>query len=149
MNRKWISSILLPLVGVVAILAFAYGSDRLSDALNARISVYFDITDIMVTIPLIKLLSNLISMGGVLSIFWMVMTRTSRSRLTGVVFFLVGLFLVAFYFLEHNLGRMLISIYIPFDANLTPDTLFTHTAGGIAVIGLFILFLPKSLLIDK
>ena len=147
MNRKWVPSVLLTLAGMVIILAFAYGCDQVSVALNARISQLFNKTDVTVVFPMFKMFSNLISMGGVLFLFWMVMTQTSRSRFTGVIFLLVGFLLAANLFLYLNLGPVF--PYLPFIFSPTPDSLFSHTAAGTAVIGLFILFLPNLLKLDK
>jgi hypothetical protein len=142
MSHKWVTSILLPLAGLVIILAFAYGCDQLSDALITYNSLVFDITVIKVILPITKLLSNLISMGGVLILFWMLMTRTPRLRLTGAIFFLVGFSLIAYNLLLVNLGGIIpFGLYMA--SALNPDSLFVHTAGGMAVIGLFILFFKK------
>jgi len=144
MSRKWVSSIILPLIGLLLILGFAYGCDRLSDAIQRHISVYFDTTSIAIALPLVKLFSTLISIAGIILLFWMVMTSTSRSRVTGAIFLVVGILLAAYYVLSLNLTRVM-ALSFPFIVPLGPDTLLVQAASGIAVVGLLILALRKSI----
>jgi hypothetical protein len=150
MNRNWISSILIPLVGLLVVLAIAYGCERMNEALLALNARLFDLTLTMIIIPWSFILTTLLTTGIMMLLFWFVMIRTSRSRIIGLIFLIIGLFGVSFEILFLYAGQRF-TLFWPFfiGKTLDPNSLVFHMAAGIAISGLFILLLPKSPQFEK
>ncbi len=134
---------------MLIVLAIAYGCvmlDQYLKTLNARL---FDITLIRITMWL-EVFFNLLIAGLVILLFWLMVTRTSRSRAVGVIFLLVGIFLATYFSLAWTLAQY-IQLYMPayLDTELVPNSIFSYAAAGIAMIGLYILVLPGSRVSDK
>jgi hypothetical protein len=150
MNRKWVPSILMPLVGLVIVLAIAYGCEILNESLLARNARLFDLTLTMIILPWSFILTTLLTTGITILLFWFVTIRTSRSKLVGVIFLIVGLFLVTFEILFLYAGQRF-TLFWPYfiGKTLDPNSLVFHTAAGIAISGLFMLLLPNSPRFEK
>ncbi|MDR3574009.1 MAG: hypothetical protein P4L50_09115 [Anaerolineaceae bacterium] len=146
MNRKWISAILLPVLGMIITLAFAYGCSRLNQMLQAPDSRAFQL---YLVLPWTYALTSLLSGGAMIILFWGIMTRLARSKWTGWIFLIVGILLILIplvpLFLYVSFG--ITSIYWDLPAFFI-DTPFGSplyfTELGIAFIGLLILILPRS-----
>lgn len=145
MNRKWVTSILLPLIGMLVVLAIAYGFEILNETFLSRNAQLFNLTLTAIIIPWTVIISLLISSAAMILLFWFVMTCTSRSRLVGIIFIVIGFFLVTFEIL-YNYAGLVFQFGIPFYIHnvLAPNSLFTHIAGGVMIIGLFILVISKK-----
>jgi hypothetical protein len=92
MKSKWFSSILIPLLGLVVLLAIGLGCTELNHALLVRKNMFFDVSFILL---LVYALTNLICIGATLLLFWAVMVQTSRSKVVGWGFTCVGIGIVA------------------------------------------------------
>ena len=131
MNRKFSSSVILPLVGMMIILALAYGFDILIKTLKEQ-NAYYSLDDILLwTYAATNLLLN----GALLLLFWGVMAKTTRSIWVGVIYFAVGMYLVISLGLYRFTGNL---FYPP-----VPGSLLFYSIGGIGMIGLLLLILPR------
>ena len=131
MNRKFSSSVILPLVGMMIILALAYGIDILIKTLKEQ-NAYYSLDDILLwtyaaTNPLLN--------GALLLLFWRIMTKTTRSIWVGVIYLAVGMYLVISLGLYRFTGNL---FYPP-----VPGSLLFYSIGGIGLIGLLLLILPR------
>ena len=149
MNRKWISSIFLPLLGMICTLAFAYGCSVFNQALQARNDLAFDL---YLVLPWSYVLTTFLSTAATIFLFWIILTRTSRSKLTGWIFLIVGVLLILFpivffYILAivHTINWMLPAFLI----DTAPDSLLYITEVEVALTGLFILILPGTPSVDR
>jgi hypothetical protein len=153
MKRKWISSIFLPLLGMIFVLAFAYGGTVLNQALAAYGNRFLDVNMIAIAVWTNALITFL-SIGATILLFWEIMTHTIRSRWVGWIFLIVGLFL-------NLLPIIPILLYILFRIqsvgwgfiptlliNPTPNSTLSITEAVVAVIGLLIIILPRRPSID-
>jgi hypothetical protein len=145
MNRKWISSVLLPLAGMVFTLAFAYGCSILDQALSAENSRTFQISLVP---PLSYALTGFLSMGAVILLFWGIMTRSSRSKWTGWIFVIIGLLLIALpNYLFYNVGLFNDFKWgypLFYSTFALIDSPYYAAKVGVVLIGLLILILPGS-----
>jgi hypothetical protein len=131
MNRKFSSSVILPLVGMMIILALAYGFDILIKTLKEQ-NAYYSLDDILLwTYAATNLLLN----GALLLLFWRIMTKTTRSIWVGVIYLAVGMYLVISLGLYRFTGNF---FYPP-----VPGSLLFYSMGGIGLIGLLLLILPR------
>ena len=131
MNRKFSSSVILPLVGMMIILALAYGFDILIKTLKEQ-NAYYSLDDILLwTYAATNLLLN----GALLLLFWGIMAKTTRSIWVGVIYFAVGMYLVISLGLYRFTGNL---FYPP-----VPGSLLFYSIGGIGMIGLLLLILPR------
>jgi hypothetical protein len=130
--RKIASSIALPLVGAGILLALAYACDALIETLRQQNSMTFSLTGVLFWA---SVATNLLVNGALLALFWAVITRTARSAWVG------GLYLLAVIYLVASLGLypLVANIFYP----PTPGSFLFYALGGIGVIGLFVLVLPK------
>ena len=139
MNFKLISSVILPLVGMVIVLAMAYGFDILIKALKEQNSITpNNFTEILLWV---YAATNLLVNGSLLLLFWGVMTKTTRSPWVGGVYLLVGIDLVVSLGFYLSVGDL---FYRP-----TIGSCLYYAMGGIGMIGLFILILPGKRSIHK
>ena len=130
-NRKFSSSVILPLVGMMIILALAYGFDILIKTLKEQ-NAYYSLDDILLwTYAATNLLLN----GALLLLFWRIMTKTTRSIWVGVIYLAVGMYLVISLGLYRFTGNL---FYPP-----VPGSLLFYSMGGIGLIGLLLLILPR------
>jgi hypothetical protein len=151
MSRKWISSIFLPIMGMILTLAFAYGCSRLNQTFQATNSRAFQLYLIL---PWTYAITSFLSTGAMILLFWGVITQTSRSKWTGWIFLLVGILLILIplipLFLYLSFGVTTINWDLPafyIDTPFGSPLYFTEL--GIAFIGLFILIGSPSLSSDK
>jgi hypothetical protein len=146
MSPRRVSSIVFPLVGLIVVLAIAFGGEALFESLVQLNYRLFDITLSTIVLPWFAVLMPLLSAAGVILLFWGVMTRSSRPRLIGGIYLIVGFALVAGFILRVYAAKYLgLNPPAPFllVTVTAPNTFFTNTAGGIAAAGLCILLLPK------
>ncbi len=145
MARKMVSSIVLPLAALMMVMAISFGGEALFESLvrlNARL---FDLTLSLIVLPWFAVLMNLLSAGMLILLFWNIMTRTSRSRLIGTIYLIVGFLGVAYWILQVYAAKYLgLNLPLPLWAStvIVPNTPFAYIAAGIAVIGLFVLLRP-------
>jgi hypothetical protein len=142
-NRKWIIDILLPLVGMVIILAVTFGYEGWKAAAIQRNIVTFSGGMIILQSQLV---AALVSMGALMMLFWWVMARTVRSGWVGVVFLIIGGGAVAYPYLY--LANVFIDpfAFSIFRDALLPGSLLFTTGAGVAMIGLLSLVLPRTAL---
>ena len=139
MNRKLMSSVILPLVGMVIVLGMAYGFDILIKALKEQNSITpNNFTEILLWV---YAATNLLVNGSLLLLFWGVMTKTTRSPWVGGVYLLVGIDMVVSLGFYRSVGYL---FYRP-----TIGSCLYYAMGGIGMIGLFILILPAIRSIHK
>jgi len=133
MNRKFSSSVILPLVGMMIILALAYGFDILIKTLKEQNGMTYSLDDILMWT---YVATNLLVNGALLLLFWGIMTKTTRSIWVGVIYLAVGMFLVI---------SLLLYVYGITDIFYppVPGSLLFYASSGIGMIGLFILILPR------
>lgn len=144
MNQKWISSYLLPLIGLVVVLGIAYGCNRWNQALIFEQAKYLSISSIYNLFWSFPLMT-LACLGAVLFLFWLIMTRVDRSKVIGVIYMIVGLFLVTIHLLYYQTftNGWVLPFFMSSSYNYQSSFLY-FTGGGIVVIGLFMLILPKK-----
>ena len=131
MNREFSSSVILPLVGMMIILALAYGFDILIKTLKEQ-NAYYSLDDILLwTYAATNLLLN----RALLLLFWRIMTKTTRSIWVGVIYLAVAMYLVISLGLYRFTGNL---FYPP-----VPGSLLFYSIGGIGLIGLLLLILPR------
>ena len=132
MNRKFSSSVILPLVGMIMLLSLAYGFDILIKTLKEQNGMTYSLDDILMwTYVATNLLVNI----ALLLLFWGVMAKTTRSIWIGVIYFAVGMYLVISLGLYRFTGNL---FYPP-----VPGSLLFYSMGGIGLIGLLLLILPR------
>jgi hypothetical protein len=154
MNRKWISAIFLPLLGMICILAFAYGCTNVNQTLLAENQRVFDVKLIAI-ILWSNALATFLSIGATILLFWEIMTHTFRSKWIGWIFLILGTLL-------NLLPLIPVLLYIFFRIQAidwgflptlltgpAPNSPLYITEAVVAVTGLFILILPWSPSIDK
>lgn len=134
MNRKFSSSVILPLVGMMIILALAYGFDILIKTLKEQNGMTYSLT--VYILMWMYVATNLLVNGALLLLFWGIMTKTTRSIWVGVIYLAVGMFLVI---------SLLLYVYGITDIFYppVPGSLLFYASSGIGMIGLFILILPR------
>ena len=146
MNRRWISAFLLPVLGMILTLAFAYGCASLNRALQALDSRAFQL---YLFLPWSYALTSLLSNAAMILLFWGIMSRLTRSKGTGWIFLIIGIVLILIplvpLFLYVSFGITTIYWDLPaffIDTPFGSPLYFTEV--GIALTGLFILILPRS-----
>ena len=142
MKRQWILSILMPIVGLFFVLAISFGCPQLLQALLVENYRTFKLSEIVFwAYPL----THLLSVGSLLLLFWLVMTRASRSKWIGIIFLIVGIGVVALPFLDINFGHIINDSRIrSFPNNQFTPSFFYFMGGGIGMTGFFSLILPKE-----
>jgi len=138
MNRKLMSSVILPLVGMVIVLGLAYGFDILIKALKEQNSITFNLNFVLLWI---YAATNLLVNGSLLLLFWGVMTRTTRSPWVGGVYLLVGIDMDVSLGFYRSVGYL---FYRP-----TIGSCLFYAMGGMGMVGLLILILPAIRSIQK
>ncbi|MDR3574008.1 MAG: hypothetical protein P4L50_09110 [Anaerolineaceae bacterium] len=145
MNRKRISSIFLPLLGMVLTLACGYGCSILNQALQYENGRSFQINLIL---PLSFALTGFLSTGAVILLFWGMMTRSSRSKWVGWIFTMTGGILVALpNILFYNVGLFNDFKWgypLFYSTFALIDSPYYEAKMGIILIGLLIMILPGS-----
>jgi hypothetical protein len=145
MNRKWISSIFLPLLGMILTLACGYGCSILIQTLQNENGQNFQVD---LFLPLSYALIGFLSTGAVILLFWGIMTRTSRSKWTGWIFVIIGLSLIALpNFLFYNVGFFNAFKWgypLFYSTFALIDSPYYEAKVGITLIGLLILILPGT-----
>lgn len=145
MNRNKILAIFLPLVGLVVAVFISFGFAQLNQAMITRNSHYFDVYQYTFWVNSLEIL---ISMGVMLFLFWFIMILTPRSKIVGWVFLIVGMLLAFFpalYWYSANFITWMLPLSI---TSIPPDSIFYIVNGGIGIIGLFTLVLPKNAIKD-
>ncbi len=146
MDRKSWRSIVLSLVGLIGVLALAYGSQALVKMIAAQNARLLDLNLIYLNLGS-SALTSLLAVGALLGLFWIVMTRTPRW--IGWVFLAVGglllIYPIAFFYTLQRAGWM---PYVPLlsalEESLLPGSLFYGVSGGVGGIGLFKLLLSGA-----
>lgn len=142
MKREWILSVLMPMVGLVFVLAISFGCPQLLQALEVENSRTFNLYEIMFWVyPL----THLLSVGSLLVLFWFITARTSHFKWIGVIFLIVGLGVVALPSVDLNFGYIINDSPIrSFLNNQYAPSFFYFMGGGIGITGLFSLILQKN-----
>jgi hypothetical protein len=139
MKQHWMSTWGLPIVGLLLVLAVAYGGETWTQAIKARnaTTTQFQPFLLLWATALVTLLVGAV----VLLVFWAVVIRTLRPNWTGILYLLVGLFVVFSTILYYTQA---LHWPAPFPPVLYPGSLFYFTGGLIAMAGLFMLVLPRA-----
>ena len=148
MTRSQVTTILLPLVGLVAVLAIGFGGAALLEVEATYDAQTLEVALAVYWMPLTAMLTTLLTAGGLLWLLWRVMTHGPRSRLVAVIYLLVGFFGL----LYSPLAVWMVYVGTPFELPLPFWTttildytsLFSHAAGGAAMAGLLMLVLPSA-----
>ena len=143
MNTKQSATGILPVVGMIVVLALARGFDALMSYLTRRNAQTFSLTSVIFVAYLFIIL---ILAALLLFLFWLVLRQSPRKVWVSIVFLVTGLFFAAspaLYFLpvfcclSHGLETLFF-----------PQTAFTSymvlSSGFLAMMGLFGLILPKA-----
>jgi hypothetical protein len=140
MNRKYNFSEIVSIAGLILVLGMARGSDALMASLKQRNSETFTLNFVILwSWPLITLFLDAI----LLLLFRFVLNRARRNIWIALIYLLIGLFIVAYPALYYV--PALCCWFPQFDASVISPTTYMFTVGGIvAIIGLFILILPRS-----
>ena len=150
MTTTQVKTILVPLVGLVAVLATGFGGQVLIGAEGRYNSVYFDPRFPLVVMPLTSMLTALLTVGALLWLFWWVMTQAPRCRLVAVIYLVVGLVGLNYTYLYFGTGYMGLPFSLPLpswaSSILGFDSQFSHSAAGAAMAGLLMLVLPRHAL---
>jgi len=140
MKSKTFTSIIFPLLGLILVLALAFSCDTWIQTLKTQNAKTFTLTSI---IFLSYSITTLLVAGGLLSLFWILMTKSPRNIGIGLIYLLVGIFMVfaiSLYFLVPFYGWHL--IFIP--EILKPNSYLFISGGFIGMIGLMLLLFPKT-----
>ncbi len=138
MNRDHVSSSLFSIIGLLVVLAITYGCTKLNQSLLLRNARSFDL---MYLLPWSYALTTILSVGALLLLFWLVMTRASRW--IGFLFIMVGIFLLTPVFLLYMAN--FVPLKLPFSfMDRYPETKFFFSSAGILMTGLFALVLPRN-----
>ncbi len=152
MSRKKIFAVFLPFAGLFLILAFAYGLTKLNQALQAGDPITFQL---YLVLPWSYALTTFLATGAAMVLFWVIFTRAPYSKWTGWIFLIVGLaltlvpfipfiFYVLFRIQSINWGFLPAMLTDP-----APDSPIYITEMEIAMIGLFLLILPRSQSLER
>jgi hypothetical protein len=137
MKHNWMSAWVLPILGLLLVLAVAYGGETWTQAIKARNSITIQPFLLLWATALVTLLVGAV----LLLVFWAVMTRTPRPNWTGILYLIVGLFVVFSTILYFTQA---LHWPAPFPPVLIPGSLFYFTGGLVAMAGLFMLVLPRA-----
>jgi hypothetical protein len=149
MSRRFLVSILLPLVGLYVLIGLGYGIQTLQQTLQVQNAVTFD-TDFIYLLYGLSALAAVLSAGILFGMFWLILRYSPRC--IGTIYLVVGVLLlgyspIVYYFIRSvpaistfpiAYGLYTIAGY------LLPNTLLYATVGGISVIGLIKLFARRS-----
>jgi hypothetical protein len=140
LKSKTFTSFILPVSGLVIVLALALVCDTWIQALKTLYASTFRFTTILF---LSYSVTTLLFAGAILSLFWALMTWSPRNIGVGLVYLIVGILIVfatSLYFLipVHNL--FLVSL----QTILKPTSYMFISGGFIGVMGLLLLLLPKT-----
>jgi len=141
MKSNVITSIVLPVTGLFVVLALALGCDIWVQTLRTMNSRTFSLG---ASLFLSYSFTSLLVAGGLLSLFWILVTKSGRNIGAGVLYLVVGLFIVfnvSLYFLLPALDKLHF-LFIP-DLLQPPSYMFI-TGGFVAVTGLILMLLPKK-----
>lgn len=154
MNRKWISSIFLPVLGMIFILTFAYGGAALNKALEFYGTRDFDV-NIITTALWTNALITFLSIGAAILLFWEIMTRIVQPKWVGWIFLIVGLFsnllpiIPRLFFVLNHIQEVDWGFLPTLLTDPAPNSPLPIVEATVAVVGLLILILPKSKSIER
>ncbi len=137
-NRKYIG--LFSVVGLIVVLAIAWGLDALLTYLRHLGPTLALFTVVLWAQPL----GSLLLAALLLLLFWFMLTRAPRNVWIAALYLLVGLYLTFFLLLYYvpAIGSWLPPVFY---GMLLSVNSYTSLAGSfIAVIGLFMLILPRQ-----
>lgn len=132
-------SIILPLLCLLAVLLFSQGLDTLIQAQITRNTETFALTSVILVIYSFTVL---LLAAALLALFWLLLNRLPRNRLTGVIYLLAGLFIVFYptlYFFEPF--TPLISSFS--SLLLSRGSYLFITGGFVSMMGFVLLFSVK------
>jgi uncharacterized membrane protein YuzA (DUF378 family) len=124
------------MVGLLLVLAVAYGGETWIEAIKARNAITFQPFLLLWVTALVTLLVGAV----MLWVFWAVVTRTPRPNWTGILYLIVGLFVVFSTILYYTQA---LHWPAPFPPALIPGSLFYFSGGLVGMAGLFMLVLPR------
>ncbi len=140
MNRSRVSPTALAIIGLIIVLAIAYGLDALMVFLARRNSQTFTLSYVILWS---RVFGSFLLAAALLFLFRFVLDRAARAAWIAALYLIVGLFFALFPGLYH----------VPALGSWMPQTLvrvlfslssYTFLAGSfIAVTGLFMLILPR------
>ncbi len=144
MNHKHNSSGFYSIVGLIIVLGLSLGFDFLLDFLVRRNSVTFTLSYVILwAYPLTALIFTAVS----LFVFWFVLNRAHRNVWVGLIFLILGLFIVLYpilYFTPAFGG-----LFSPFprlnNILATPRSYIFSAGAFFAITGLFVLFFPRKI----
>ncbi len=139
MKNNSINLVIRQLLGLIGVLGIAYGCEVLIEALKARNAVTTNLNNIILWTYAI---TTLLVAGITLLLFWYTITQSSRSILMAIIYLVVGLIIVLsplIYFLPITSWLLR-----PYPEPLYPRSIFYIGGGGIAMIGLLRIVLPRS-----
>jgi uncharacterized membrane protein len=140
MKSKTFTSNILPLLGLILVLALAFCCDTWMQTLKTKNASTFTLTSI---IYLSYSITTLLVAGGLLSLFWILITKFPRNIGIGLIYLLAGIFMVlafSLYFLVPFHGWL--PNFIP--EILKPNSYLFISGGFIGMIGLMLILLPKT-----
>lgn len=140
MKSKTFSSIILPFSGLVIVLALAYGCDTWVQTLKIINASTFRFTSILF---LSYSLTTLLVAGGLLSLFWILITKCPRNFWVGLIYLLVGIFIVSGFSLYY-LVPIRIWPLLSLQTILKPSSYMFISGGFIGVTGLMLILVPKT-----
>lgn len=140
MKSKAFSSIIFPLSGLIIVLALAYGCDTWVQTLKIINASTFRFTSILF---LSYSLTTLLVAGGLLSLFWILMTKSPRNFWVGLIYLLVGIFIVSGFSLYY-LVPIRIWPLLSLQTILKPSSYMFISGGFIGVTGLMLILVPKT-----
>jgi hypothetical protein len=140
MKSKTFSSIILPLSGLIIVLALAYGCDTWIQTLKTINASTFRLTSILY---LSYSITTFLVAGGLLSLFWILMSKTPRNFGVGLIYLLAGILIVSgfsLYYLVPIRSWLLLSL----QTILKPTSYIFISGGFIGVTGLMLILVPKT-----
>ena len=140
MNRSRNYLGLLSAIGLIVLLVIARWLDAFAAFARRHIALVNPPYDVILWIPA---LSSLLLAALLLLLFWFVLTRAPRNVWIAALYLLVGLFLAfsrVLYFVPAVSGWVPPSFYAPL---ASPASYTSLTGSFIAIIGLFMLILPR------
>ena len=146
MTRTWVTTVFLPLAGLVTVLAIGFGGEALYSAPMWKYYTYVEFNLQYHVLPATAALTTLLSTAVLLMLFWKVFLQTPRLQGMAVVYLAVGV-MVNLYQPLRIWGLIFFGIY-PLWPDwawriLATNTLFTNSAWELAALGLIVLLLPK------
>ena len=131
-----IKNALFSLGGVGVLLGLAYGIDTLVHRMQVNAGRDFNIAPVF----WVNSIGNLIFMSACLLLFWFIRFKLEYSRVTAVLFTLIGFFLLFYNGVALSLPTSRLSLLLA----LAPETFLLLASAFVAVTGLINLFLPPK-----